>query len=465
MSKPYTPHDYQKRAIKFMIGQACAGLFLDPGLGKTSITYAAFLALRAKSYVRRMLVIAPLRPAYAVWPKEAANWREFSGLKVGVLHGPDKLKTLQDLTCDVHVINPEGLDWLFKNCARSSPADPWPWDMLVVDESTRFKHTRTQRFKILKPWLRMFRRRYILTGTPAPNGLLDLFGQVYLLDGGNALGAFITHYKSAYFDNPDRQGWLWIPRPGAPQAIYEKLQPLVLRMSAEDYLTMPPLISNTIEVPLPSNARAIYRQMEAQLLAQVRDETVVAANAAAASGKCRQITGGGVYTGLNKEWAHIHDAKIEALEELVEELQGQPLIVAYEFDHERQRLQAKFPGAPYIGGGITPGEFRRVEDMWNRGEIQILLAQPQSTAHGLNLQAGGNHLAFFTTPWNLEDDDQIIRRLYRQGQKHTVTVHRIVAKDTIDTLVLKVLGKKDGVQKALFNALKDYAHERRSSDE
>jgi len=461
--KPWIPHDYQKRGLKFMVEQACAGIFWDPGLGKSSVSFAAFKVLRAKNYVNRMLVIAPLRPCYSVWPQEAEKWKEFSDLKVAVLHGPHKLERLKDPTVDVHVINPEGLEWLFKTASRASPTDEWPWGMLVVDESTRFKHTRTKRFKTLKPWLKMFRRRYILTGTPAPNGLLDLFGQVFLLDGGHALGQFITHYKATYFDNPDKQGWTWVPRHGAQQEIYKKLEPLVMRMSAEDYLKMPSLLTNEIVVELPPAARRVYDQMENLMVAQIGAKTITAANAAAVAGKCRQVAGGGVYSGVEgRVWEPIHEAKVDALEELVEELQGQPLLVAYEFDHERERLQTRFPGTPYIGGGVSVNDFRRIEQAWNRGELPLLFAQPQSVAHGLNLFSGGHHIAFFTTTWNLEDHDQFIRRVYRQGQDKPVTVHYINAKDTIDEMVVKLLAKKDRTQKALLNALKIYTEERRS---
>lgn len=463
MSKPWTPHDYQKRMATFMVGQACAGLFADPGLGKTSTTYAAFKTLRDKGYVRRMLVIAPLRPCYSVWPQEVEKWREFSDLKVAVLHGPHKLERLKDESVDVHVINPEGLEWLFANSMRASPTDSWPWEMLVIDESPRFKNARTKRFKTLKPWLKMFRRRYILTGTPAPNGLLDLFGQVYLLDGGNSLGAFITHYKAAYFDNPDKQGWAWVPRPGAESEIYRKLEPLVMRLSAEDYLKMPPLLINEIEVDLPPAARRVYDQMESLMVAQIGSKTVVAASAAAVAGKCRQVAGGGVYSGSGGGvWEPIHDAKLDALGDLVEELQGQSLLVAYEFDHERERLQARFPGTPHIGGGVSANDFRRIELAWNRGELPLLFAQPQSVAHGLNLQSGGHHVAFYTTTWNLEDHDQFIRRVYRQGQEKPTTVHYISARNTVDGMILKLLAKKGRTQKALLDALKDYTERRPS---
>jgi SNF2 family DNA or RNA helicase len=446
----YAPHNYQKEAIKFLMGQACGGLFLDPGLGKTSIVLKAFQILKSQGYAGKMLVVAPLRPAYSVWPREAQKWDEFRSLTVDVLHGPDKLEKLR-AGADVQVINPEGLKWLF-----SQKVDPW-WDILVVDESTRFKHSNTQRFRLLRPFIPKFRRRYILTGSPAPNGLLDLFGQIYILDMGNALGRFITHYRLAYFDATGFGGYTYQPRRGAEARIYEKLRPLVLRMSAEDYLELPPLIENVVEVELPEEAREVYQQMESILLADIKaDERVVAANAAVATMKCRQIANGGIFHNDRETWTHLHDAKTEAVSELVEELSGKPALVAYEFAHDRERLNRAFPDAPYLGGGVTPRRQREIEDAWNAGKIPVLLAQPQSVAHGLNLQGTGAAIISHSLTWNLEDDEQFIRRVWRQGQQERVFVHRIVARKTIDEVVMKMIAKKDRVQQNLLAALKDY---------
>jgi len=454
----YTPHEYQKKGIKFGLGQAAAGFFLDPGLGKTSIMYAIFKVLKVQGMVNRMLVVAPLRPALSVWPGEQEKWDDFQGLVVKVLHRVGKAHLLDPLA-DVHVINPEGLPWLLATLKKTKI---FPWEMLVVDESTRFKHTNTQRFKNLKEILPKFQRRYILTGSPAPNGLLDLFGQIYILDGGAALGRVITHYRMNYFDNPDKLGWQWVPRKGAPEVIYEKLRPLVLRMEAKDYLELPELINNTVEVTLPARAKKVYDQMESTLLAAVDDNLVVAANAAAATSKCRQIANGGIYHGDGKEWTDIHDQKIGTVAEIVEELQGKPCLVAYEFDHDLARLRTVFPEAPHIGGGVSANRFREIERSWNAGEIPVLLAQPQSVAHGLNLQGTGATIIWHSLTWNLEDYDQFIRRVWRQGQKERVVVHHIVAKDTVDEAIMKLLLKKDKTQRALLDALKEYVAKERS---
>jgi SNF2 family DNA or RNA helicase len=445
----WAPHDYQKKAVQFMLSQGSAGLFLDPGLGKSSITLAAFKVLRAEGMVRRMLVIAPLRPALSVWPQEAAKWDDFKGLKVCVLHGPDKNELL-DSPHDISVINPEGLPWLF----AAMKTRKWWWEMLAVDESTRFKHTNTQRFRTLKPYLTKFRRRYILTGSPAPNGLLDLFGQVYILDLGNALGRFITHYRMSFFDQTGFGGYTYVPREGAEERIYERLAPLVLRMAGTDYLKLPPLVSNVVQVELPAAVRKTYDQMENLLIAQLEEGVVTAANAAAATMKCRQIANGGVYNG--EEFTHLHEAKTEAVQELVEELNGKPALIAYEFAHDRERLQRVFPDAPFLGGGVTAKRQREVELAWNSGQLPVLLAQPQSVAHGLNLQGVGAAVVWHSLTWNLEDYEQLIRRIWRQGQRERVVVHHIVAKKTVDELIMRVVAKKDRTQQALLSALRDY---------
>jgi SNF2 family DNA or RNA helicase len=465
VSQPYTPHAYQKKAIKFLVAHACAGLFLDPGLGKTSIVLAAFKLLKAKGYLRKMLVIAPLRPAYSTWPGEVQKWKDFSDLKVVVLHGPDKDKLLKS-DADVYVINPEGLQWLFRSCP---PAKSWLWDMLVVDESTRFKHTNTQRFKTIRPFLDYFKRRYILTGSPAPNGLMDLFGQIYLLDLGNALGRFVTHYRMSYFDATGYGGYTWVLRAGAEEQIYKKIQPLVLRMSAADYLDLEPYIPNVVPVELPSDARKVYDQMESTMLAEVENGIVTAANAAAATGKCRQIANGGLYlappggTETKRGTAAIHEAKLDAVEEIIEELQGKPALIAYEFDHDRIRLQERLGDVPYIGGGVSTTKFKQIETRWNAGLIPVLLAQPQSVAHGLNLQGTGAAVIWHSLTWDLENYEQLIRRVWRQGQRERVVVHHIVAKDTIDEVIMRTVNRKDKTQKALLEALKERAKERKAA--
>lgn len=472
MSEPYKPHGYQKHAIKFVLNHGAAGLFLDPGLGKTSVMLAAFKELQRQHLVRKMLVIAPLRPAWSVWPGEVQKWTDFTDLSVAVLHGSKKDEIMKRVNCgavepDICVINPEGLDWLIRTINMKS----FPFDMLVVDESTRFKHANTQRFKTLKILLPKFRRRYILTGSPAPNGLLDLFGQIFILDGGAALGRFITHYRMNYFDPTGYGGYTWVPRPGAEEAIYSRLKPLVLRMSAADYLDLPPYIPNTIRIDLPDKAKKVYEQMETALITQVEEDVLTAANASVASGKCRQIANGGIYKadmgGSGRESLEIHEAKLDAVEEILEELGGKPALIAYEFDHDRDRLLKRFgKDIPYIGGGVPQKRFREIEAEWNEGKIPILLAQPQSVAHGLNLQGTGAAVIWHSLTWDLENYEQLIRRVWRQGQKERVVVHHIVARGTVDEVILRTAsagGKKDRTQQALLEALKSHLKGRKAA--
>lgn len=455
MSEPWKPHAYQKHMVSFGVGRACAGFFVDPGLGKTSVIYAIFKVLRRKCGVKRMLVVAPLRPAQSVWPAEAQKWTDFNDLKIRVLHGNEK--SLEP--ADVYVINPEGLPWLTRTVR-----DPEWYDMLVIDESTRFKHSNTQRFKTLKVILPFFKRRYILTGSPAPNGLLDLFGQIYILDMGHTLGAFISHYKTNYFQNPGTgpfDKYKWLPRPGAPEEIQNKLKPLVLRLAGEDHLDLPPLLYNRVEVTLPDDARKVYDQMESLLLASVGQGIITAANAAAATTKCRQIANGGIYHEDGEKWTHLHEAKLDATEEIIEELSGKPALVAFEYKHDLERLLRRFGSdTPYIGGGVSANRFRDIERAWNAGRVPILLAQPQSVAHGLNLMGTAASVIWHSLTWDLEVSEQFVRRVWRQGQKETVIVHNIVAKNTVDEVIVKCLEQKDRTQRNMLTALKSYVSSR-----
>lgn len=462
-SKPWKPHKYQAKAIKFLLERQCAGLFLDPGLGKTSITLGAIKVLKAKGMTKRTLVIAPLRVAHAVWPLEVEKWTDFHGLRVVVLHGSKKDELLKQ-DADIYVINPEGLSWLLTG-KRFQMLRP---DILVVDESSKFKHSKTSRFKMLKGVLPKFARRWILTGTPAPNGLLDLFGQAYIMDLGKSLGQYITHYRMKYFTPLDRMGFKWVPQAGSEELIYEQLRPYVLRLAAEDYLELPKLIDNVITVELPAPARKIYDEMEKELISVLDDGVVFTApSAAAAYIKCRQIANGGLYKTAGPEerpllkkdaWVKLHDAKTEALVDLVDELQGSPLLVAYGFTHDLYRLQEAFgKDVPYIGSGVSAAKTQELVRRWNAGEIPVLLGHPASMGHGLNMQGAGNHVCWYSLDYDLELYEQFIKRVLRQGNdREYVMNHLLVAKDTIDEVVMRALHRKQKNQNALLDALKDY---------
>lgn len=446
----YAPHHYQEKAIRFMLERACAGLFLDPGMGKTSITYAAFEVLRHQGLVNRMLVLAPLRVCYSTWPAEAKKWSEFSHLKVGVLHGPDKKAVLEG-DYDVLVINYEGLKWLeAQKCVLP--------EMLVIDESSKVKNVSTQRFKVLKKLIQRFRRRYILTGSPAANGLMDLFGQVYAMDQGATFGPYITHFRNEFFFQTGFGGYEWKLKPGAEKAIHERLAPRVMRLDAKDYLELPPLVEVTVEVELPPDARKLYDQMETQLMVLLGSDQVTASNAAVATMKCRQIAAGGLYNdAAAKTFINLHSAKADAVADLVDELEGQPALVAYDFKHDLDRLRAVLGAhVPHIGGGVSAAQSQSLVDQWNAGELPVLLGHPQSMSHGLNMQESGRAIIFHSLPWSWEDRMQFIRRVWRQGQAGRVFVYNIVAKDTVDEAVMHAIRRKATGEGKLLDALRDY---------
>jgi SNF2 family DNA or RNA helicase len=390
------------------------------------------------------------------WPSEISKWEDFKDLTATILHGPKKMERLQTSEADIHLINPEGLTWLMAQ--KTIPL----YDILIIDESSKFKASNTQRFKALKNFLPRFNRRWILTGTPTPNGLTDLFGQIYILDLGRALGRFISHYRRDFFDQSGYGGYTWTPKHDAFPRIVEKISPLILQMSAEDYLSMPELIYIERSVQLPDKARLIYKGIEDEFISVMDDpdRPIVAGTAAVAGVKCRQIANGAVYDeyGIPHD---IHDAKLEALEELLEELAGAPTLVLYEFDHDRSRIQKRFgDGIPVLGSGVSERKLSQIIDGFNRGEIPVLLGHPASMGHGLNLQGSCYHVIWFGIPWNLEHYDQAIARVYRQGQKSSsVFVYHISAENTLDQEVLKALTAKDRDQQGLLKALSTYVHE------
>jgi SNF2 family DNA or RNA helicase len=444
----WAPHVYQFESVKFMIQNANCGLFLDPGMGKTSSTLAAITHLRKTGHVNRVLIIAPIRPMYKVWPAEMKKWDEFKHLSYTILHGDDKEDNLRKIV-DIYLINPEGLKWFFK-CDGLNKISP---DMLVIDESTKFKDYSTARFKLMKPVLSRFKRRVILTGEPAPNGYMDLFGQCYIMDQGASLGRFITHYRSRYFYMKGYDMYNWHLREGADIEIQDKIRPYVMRLAAEDHLEMPQLMFNDIYVDLPPDARKVYKQFEDDFLAEVGDSAILAPNSAAAAAKCRQVANGGVYD--ENHFAHfVHDVKTQALVDLVEQLQGRPILVAYEFQHDLARIQRVFPNAPCLTG-VTGPKLDKIIDGFNKGDIPVLLAHPLSAGHGLNLQEACHHVCYYGLGWDLDTYSQFYKRVWRQGQpSNRVIVHRILADKTLDKTVAKTLLAKHVTQKTLLDAIR-----------
>ena len=460
--KDWTPREYQLRAAKFLVGRSAAGLWLDPSLGKTSITLAAYSALRREGRAGKALVIAPLRVCHHVWPVQVKEWRDFSHLKIQVLHGKDKDKI--DTSADMYAINPEGLAWFLRASTATGSLTidtrrirELGINTLIIDELTRYKSTSSKGYKMLKKALPNFKRRWGLTGSPAANRFLDLFGQCYVLDGGAALGPYITHFKNKYF-TPDYMGYNWTLKPGADALVYDRIAPLFLRMAAEDYLQLPQVVESTIEVELTPGTDKIYRELFSALVAKLSEsETIVASNVADCLNKCRQVVGGALYTEDDgtgsRGYTVLSSEKLDALEELVNELQGQPLLVGYEFLHEGQRIKERFPDA-VIAGELSTKKLEQTIEAWNRGDIALMAAHPQTIGHGLNLQGACRHVCWYTSTWNGELDDQFIRRIRRHGNQHsTVYVHRLVAPGTIDDVVIGTLRSKEKTQAALFQGV------------
>lgn len=484
---PWIPHNYQKKAVKFLLTHAASGLFLPPGLGKTGITLKALTILFKEKLAKKVLVIAPLRVCFSVWPGEVEKFKDFSHLKVVVLHGDagDKDELLKQ-DGDIFVINPEGLDWLLQTEKRPDPRNSKKklvsvdvrkfkrlgFDTLIIDELTKFKNHASDRFKALKQVLPTFSRRWGLTGSPAANGLIQLFGQMYCLDQGRSLGAYITHYRRKYF-HEGYDGFSWILNEGAEEQIYEAINPLVLRISEEDAgLDVPQLVVNDIWVDLDPKAMQIYKAMEDDLITAIEDGLIVAKNTGVAMGKCRQIANGAIYKTQDvealvklpkskREWALVHDAKYQAVEDLLEELQGTPILMSYEFEHDYDRLKALYPEATFVAS-VPMKKFKALEESWNAGEVPQLFTQSSSVSHGLNLQKAGNHIGMIGIPWDFEVYEQLIRRIKRQGNSNKrVFLHRILARGTVDEVIAATLDSKDRTQQALFEGLKKLRSQRK----
>lgn len=468
----WKPHAYQRRAVKFLLEHAAGGLFLDPGLGKTSINLSAFKLLQQEGVARRALVIAPLRVCYLVWPLEVQQWNHLRHLKLTVLHG-DRKDALLRAQSDLFCVNPEGLAWL----TASGRLHRLKIDTLIVDESTKFKRMTTNRFQYLNPFLPRFARRWINTGSPAAEGLLDLHGQCYLMDLGRTLGPFYSHYRFKYFE---QHGYHWHPRDEqAEREIYAALKPYVLRLAAEDYLDMPERVENPIWIELPAKARAAYDQLEEELFFELDAAKFNAVNAGVLVTKLRQLAGGAMFlarevdpeTGVPRngpqKWKPFHTAKVDAVGELVDELSGQQLLLNYEYGHERERLLKALKKQlgyepPVLGGGSLKRDLV-LQTGWNRREWGVMLGHAQSVGHGLNLQrSGAGHVGIFSVPHSYELYDQFFRRLFRQGSKaQRVVAHLFLVRDTVDEAVWGNVRRKRRGQDAFFEALQDYRRKRR----
>jgi hypothetical protein len=429
--------------MKIMMQQASLGLFLDPGLGKTATWLGAFTTLQELGLAHKMLVIVPLKPMYSTWPTEIDKYEEFNHLTWCFLHGPDKEWHLRNTEADVYFINPEGIQWLVDRCDPSKLAD-----VLCVDESTKFKSTSSKRFKSLRKVFPRFHYRWIGTGTPAPNGLEDLFGQIFILDGGEALGKYITHFRNRWFYTEPWNPYKWLPFDGAFDGITEAIAPLVVVMEATDYLDMPDLQVVDKFINLPAPIAKMYKEVEEEFIAQIPDTNslLTAPTSAAAGAKCRQICNGAVYVDTSlrtgqDDFEELHDEKLDYLDELLEEIGEHPTIVVYEFKHDLHRISRRHLDWPCLTG--QTGEcLQHTVAQFNAGNIPRLLIQ-SSAAHGINIQTGCHHMVWFGMTWNWEDYKQMVDRLYRQGQQaKMVMVYRILAEGTLDIEMAKRLEHK-----------------------
>jgi len=441
----YKPHEYQVYATEYILNHPIAAVLLDMGLGKSVITLTAIFDLTLDSFlVRKVLVIAPLRVARDTWPAEIEKWDHLKGLKYTVAVGSEvQRKTALMKRAQVYIINRENVEWLI-----SRSGIPFDFDMVVIDELSSFKSHQAKRFKSLMKVRPKVNRIVGLTGTPSSNGLMDLWAQYRLLDMGQRLGRFIGRYREDYFV-PDKRNqqviFSYKPKPGAEEAIYRLISDITISMKGTDYLKLPELVINEVDVKLSEKEMKILDVMKRDLIATVKGEEITAANAAALSGKLLQMANGAVYDDQGTV-LYIHDRKLDALEDLIEAANGKPVLIAYWFKHDLSRIQKRFE----VEVLSTSDSIKR----WNDGEIPIAVIHPASAGHGLNLQAGGSTLVWFSLTWSLELYQQTNARLWRQGQKETVVIHHLIAKGTIDERVMQALNDKNNTQSALIDAVK-----------
>lgn len=446
----YSPHAYQKRATQFILAHEAAGLFLEMGLGKTVITLTAIDELMNDRFeVQKCLVIAPLRVAEDTWSRESTKWDHLKHLRIAKILGSaaDRIRALKK-NADIYVINRENVVWLVEYLEENRIR--WPFDMVVIDELSSFKNNQAKRFKALRKMRPMMDRIVGLTGTPAANSLMDLWAEMYLLDRGERLGRTLTAYRGNWFRPGYGNGYVtykWEPRRGALEDITKRIADITVSMKAEDYLELPDKIENTIEVDMGEKGTKLYQDMERESLIELEGaDEIVALDAAAVMSKLLQMANGFIYDQAHNS-IHLHEAKLEALEEIVEAADA-PVLVFYNFQADKDAILAKFHEARLLENDST------IED-WNRGKIKMLLAHPASAGYGLNLQEGGHIMAWYGLPWSLEQYLQAVARLQRQGQKYPVMVYHIIAKGTVDEQVMKSLQKKDITQSALIGILKD----------
>ena len=448
----FKPHGYQQYCIQKIIEIKKVGLFLDMGLGKTVTTLTAVKELKYNRFeVRKVLVIAPKKVAEGTWAKEKDKWEHTKILRVSLVLGSQAKRTRAlNTPADIYITNRENVVWLVDYYRNS-----WPFDMVVIDESSSFKSHKAKRFKSLAGVGARINRLVELTGTPSPNGLDDLWAQIYLLDGGERLGKKYTQFRERYFDPGERGNnvvYNYKAKQGSEESILKAISDICISMKAEDYLQLPDVTYHPVAVTLDTKARKAYQALERKMVLELPgdEEEISAASAAALSNKLLQLGNGAVYD-EDHNVHEVHTCKIEAFMELVESLQGKPALVFYNFRHDKERMLAALAKT-----GLRIRELKKTqdEDDWNNREIDILLTHPASSAYGLNLQQGGNHVIWFGLTWNYELYTQANKRLHRQGQTEKVIIHQLVCEDTRDEDVARALEQKDDVQDYVMQSLK-----------
>ena len=441
----YNPHSYQEYAVKFIESHSISALFLDMGLGKTSITLTAVNELLFDSFeVRKVLVIAPLRVARNTWCDEIKKWDHLRNIKYSIVVGTEKerISALNE-KADIYIINRENVDWLVNKSGYK-----FDFDMIVIDELSSFKNHQSKRFKSLMKIRPKVKRIVGLTGTPSSNGLMDLFAEFKVLDLGERLGYFIGQYRNTYF-KPDKTNgaivYSYKPLPNAEDSIYERISDITVSMKASEYLKMPELVISNYKVEMSDNEKKQYDEMKKNLICEIKDGEITVSNAGSLSNKLSQFANGAVYDD-EQNIVEIHSRKLDALEDIIESMNGKPLLVAYWYKHDLQRIKNRFDVREIKTG-------KDIAD-WNKGKIPVALIHPASAGHGLNLQQGGSTLVWFGLTWSLELYQQTNGRLYRQGQKNTVVIQHIVTKGSIDEQILKALERKNKTQEDLIEAVK-----------
>lgn len=447
----YNPHDYQKYAVRYIEDHPISAVFLDCGLGKTSITLTAIHDLMFDSFeISKVLVIAPIRVAQHSWPDEINKWDHLQNLRYSVVVGTaaERKAALQKQS-DIYIMNRENVGWLVEESGVKMN-----FDMIVIDELSSFKNHQTKRFKALMKLRPKVKRIVGLTGTPSSNGLMDLYAEFRLLDMGERLGRFIGQYRNTYFQPDKKNGYIvysYKPLAGAEDAIYKKISDITISMRAADHLKMPKLVNSEYVVQLSDSEKEKYTELKKELILELPDGEVTAANSASLSNKLSQIANGAIYDD-NGETVNIHERKLDALEDILEAANGKPIMVAYWFKHDLERIKARLQKLHIPFSAMDkPDSIRK----WNSGELPVALIHPASAGHGLNLQAGGSCLVWFGLTWSLELYQQTNARLWRQGQtSSTVVIQHIITKGTVDERIMTALQEKDETQSALLDAVK-----------